>query len=787
MTLSKFIKFIVIIFIVILSNLFVKHSGIMLVASDNNNSLITTRSDFIKAINNANDGDELLVGDINFNLPYTGAVNETEKIIIEKNITIKNGKSEGNAIFVGASFILNGTKSANDVTAYKFIDITFDEQLDVNSITSEDWELSFDSQGEKIGMYPLKCQYAIECKGNTKANFENCEFKNYMHTYGPAIRAFYGDYTLTPSIEAEHGDNVPYILELNIINCDFSSNASLYGGGAIYIEAESNNVLLNVVDSTFKDNKSGFIQNAVGGGAIYTKNTEASFSRCHFENNNANYFYGGEQFYVDTIIGGAIGCSNKTNLRINNSTIIGNKASNGGGIGIQESIADIVDCYIRENNAIPSTDDKASKRGIASQMGLGGAIYLNSNTSVSIRNTEIRSNYAENVFGAIFADYNPLLDYSTYSVDLLFCTILDNVCGTVMDEYQGYGNTKWLWFSYPGDFFDISYLECYGNLIVDSVYQEFIPKHEEASESNGYNYFSCSVPDEWYNDKLHLVNGPIIPTEFIKDKLGEGNYYGTFTVGANNHDVTFKFYSDGECKDSVTLESGKMPILPKYEKIGYTLSSWKLDESIDYYPGLYLIVGNATSSVDFHAIYSQNVYKITFDFGNMQTVEIEQLYNDVISFPEAVEKQGFTFIGWFTEKEGDGTEFTDEDVFLIANDVTLYAAYEKNFPLGTVLMISVGVLLTTGMLVLSFSVIKNKKQMGLVNMQAENIQSKESPDISMLSIREKEVLALLLEGKQRSEIASILFISENTVKKQITSIYSKLGVSSRNELFALFK
>ena len=57
----------------------------------------------------------------------------------------------------------------------------------------------------------------------------------------------------------------------------------------------------------------------------------------------------------------------------------------------------------------------------------------------------------------------------------------------------------------------------------------------------------------------------------------------------------------------------------------------------------------------------------------------------------------------------------------------------------------------------------------------------------MLSPREKEVLDLLLEGKQRNEIAAMLYISENTVKKQISSIYAKLGVASRNELFALFK
>ena len=51
--------------------------------------------------------------------------------------------------------------------------------------------------------------------------------------------------------------------------------------------------------------------------------------------------------------------------------------------------------------------------------------------------------------------------------------------------------------------------------------------------------------------------------------------------------------------------------------------------------------------------------------------------------------------------------------------------------------------------------------------------------------REKEVLAGVLAGKKRKEIAEALFISESTVKKHIASIYTKLHVSSRSELLSL--
>ncbi len=48
-----------------------------------------------------------------------------------------------------------------------------------------------------------------------------------------------------------------------------------------------------------------------------------------------------------------------------------------------------------------------------------------------------------------------------------------------------------------------------------------------------------------------------------------------------------------------------------------------------------------------------------------------------------------------------------------------------------------------------------------------------------LSRREREVLALVVEGAKNSEIAERLFISVNTVTRHLTHIYAKLGVAGR--------
>ena len=50
-----------------------------------------------------------------------------------------------------------------------------------------------------------------------------------------------------------------------------------------------------------------------------------------------------------------------------------------------------------------------------------------------------------------------------------------------------------------------------------------------------------------------------------------------------------------------------------------------------------------------------------------------------------------------------------------------------------------------------------------------------------LSSREKEIINLLMQGKLNKEIASSLYISQDTVKKHLKSIYKKLDVRNRTE------
>jgi DNA-binding NarL/FixJ family response regulator len=56
------------------------------------------------------------------------------------------------------------------------------------------------------------------------------------------------------------------------------------------------------------------------------------------------------------------------------------------------------------------------------------------------------------------------------------------------------------------------------------------------------------------------------------------------------------------------------------------------------------------------------------------------------------------------------------------------------------------------------------------------------PQVSLLTSREVEVFNRLVMDRRRKEIAEELCVSENTVKKHVSNIFSKLDVSSKSEI-----
>ena len=74
---------------------------------------------------------------------------------------------------------------------------------------------------------------------------------------------------------------------------------------------------------------------------------------------------------------------------------------------------------------------------------------------------------------------------------------------------------------------------------------------------------------------------------------------------------------------------------------------------------------------------------------------------------------------------------------------------------------------------------KNESQ---TEIKAQSAGAVKNLDFSLLSRREIEVARLAAKGYTNAQIAEALFISTETVKRHMASIFEKLEIDSRKEL-----
>lgn len=122
----------------------------------------------------------------------------------------------------------------------------------------------------------------------------------------------------------------------------------------------------------------------------------------------------------------------------------------------------------------------------------------------------------------------------------------------------------------------------------------------------------------------------------------------------------------------------------------------------------------------------------------------------------------------------------EKKIIMLYNDIILAAFGTEKIKL----------LKNTKVTELKKAVEKAKNSESYVNKsirEKENYLKKTKDSFTELGIREKEILIGILEHKTNYQIAKKLYLSEKTIKNNITVLYKKLEVKNREELQELAK
>lgn len=513
-------------------------------------NLITSQQDLLDAINAAEDGDVLLVGDIDFTAP-TGIFNEMMRVQLRKSITISSGISGEKAVFTNGSFLLRGSKVSGEILECTFENIVFDGAVDTAGLSAEDWERPYDESIQNYtSQYPLKAQYAVSFTGNVTASFEGCVFQNYMYEYGAALWCRYRDYTDNPYYLDRYGDYSGCQLEILLEDCRFAGNAAQYAGGAIYLDGNEDNVTLRAIDCSFENNFSTLNEYGQGGGAIYAQYASVELVDCTLTGNEGNHNCGFGTSDGDRTRGGAIHMSGGE-LLMTNCMVVQNTASLGGGLCLTNNHTVLDGCVIKENRAANAVATKQT--GPRASVGIGGAMYVETESAipVSIRNSSIYRNSASIAYGGIYGFYNEdyagLLSQGYGKLDFHFCTVAENTCDITYDYEDP---DLWLWYTHPGNVWSIPYVTAVGCLIAEEGVGEELPTAE-----NGYNYFSSEAM-MLQEKQGHLISDRWeIPVELGVELLA--NRHGDKLYAGSNYDASF--YTEQEEQPEQTIPQEPEP------------------------------------------------------------------------------------------------------------------------------------------------------------------------------------------------------------------------------------
>jgi len=404
---------------------------------------------------------------------------------------------------------------------------------------------------------------------------------------------------------------------------EISSNTSYTGGGVFMKYGYGNEFTMNGGEIHHNKAMQG------GGVNIYDNNNTLTINGGKIRNNTAESAGGGIYFNMNEpgTIGGKV-------IQIDGS-ISGNTAKVGGGIYMGGGTVEMNGGEISGNAATDS----------------GGGVWMSMNTrfnkpgTLEMSGGEISGNTALNNGGGAYVSSGANLDVSGYSRITNNAANLDG--GGIFTADSTYSNLK----TGAATIFD-------GN-----------------TAQALYNYTGSGYPDIGF--KSVSVQG----THALN------NYDINYKVGSplTLHTVTFES-NGGSAVDSISnVLWGSIITAPADPtRSNYTFDGWYTDDGI-FADKWNFDADVVTRDITLYAKWTADQYTVTYHAngatgGTAPTDNVSYLYGATVTLLGfgSLERSGYTFTGWNTAADGNGTAYAAGSSITITDDVTLHAQWTAN-------------------------------------------------------------------------------------------------------------
>ncbi len=176
----------------------------------------------------------------------------------------------------------------------------------------------------------------------------------------------------------------------------------------------------------------------------------------------------------------------------------------------------------------------------------------------------------------------------------------------------------------------------------------------------------------WYTA---ASGGTQVTSSTTYNTAGNVTYYAHWST--NSYTVTWNM-GDGKT-ETTNQEYGEKVVMPSDSpaKAGHTFLGWFTAEK----GGTEVTENTVYSTADattFYAQFTANHYSITWDLGDGKTKTTGQTYGEKLILPTEPTKDGYSFLGWFTERgDGAGTKVDENTVYTTAGVGNYYAHWAR--------------------------------------------------------------------------------------------------------------